>query len=54
MGAEMVRMKQSGELKVNAEAAAGEQPDLPSATPAAVSPTPAVTSRMLMTRRSEV
>lgn len=29
MGAEMVRMKQSGELKVNAEAAAGEQPDLP-------------------------
>lgn len=30
MGAEMVRQKQSGELKVNAEGAAGDQPDTPS------------------------
>lgn len=30
MGAEMVRMKQSGELKVSQEAAAGDQPDVPS------------------------
>ena len=29
MGAEMVRQKQTGELKVNAEAAAGGQPDTP-------------------------
>ena len=29
MGAEMVRQKQSGELKVNAEAVAGDQPDTP-------------------------
>ena len=29
LGAEMVKMKQTGELKVNPEAAAGEQPDTP-------------------------
>ena len=33
MGAEMVRMKEQGELTVNQEAAAGEQPELPDRGP---------------------